>query len=249
MTALTGVCLLSRDVPVLSRFYSRLLEAPLEGDDQFCVVHVPGAQLSIFDVRGMENMAPGSVDQAGTGSMTLEFRVADVDAIFDRLTCQEVQVVKPPTTQPWGRRSVWIRDPDGNIVNLYRPAEAHRPAEVAARYFRRLFEEHDLAACDEMLTPGYVDHDAPLGSPAGPVPTKAYVRRMLQKHQRLTVQVQSTTELGDHVALNVVWDGTLHDGSVHHESGLVLLQLDDSGRIRERASTYHSAHRAHSRDR
>lgn len=29
------------------------------------------------------------------------------------------QVVKPPTTQAWGRRSVWLRDPDGNIVNLY----------------------------------------------------------------------------------------------------------------------------------
>ena len=28
-------------------------------------------------------------------------------------------IVKPPTTQPWGRRSVWFRDPDGNIVNFY----------------------------------------------------------------------------------------------------------------------------------
>lgn len=184
-------------------------------------------------------MAPGSVDEAGTGSMTVELRVADVDAIFVRLAAENVQVVKPPTTQPWGRRSAWIRDPDGNIVNLYCPTQVPRPAEVATRYFSRLFDDQDLSACDEMLTPGYVDHDAPAGSPTGPAPTKAYVRQMLQEHRQLTVHVQSATELGYHVALNVIWDGTLHDGSAHHETGLVLLQVDDSGRIRERTSTYH----------
>ncbi|MGW0828878.1 VOC family protein [Streptomyces prunicolor] len=34
-------------------------------------------------------------------------------------TVLSVEILKPPTTQPWGRRSVWLRDPDGNIVNLY----------------------------------------------------------------------------------------------------------------------------------
>jgi hypothetical protein len=32
--------------------------------------------------------------------------------------------LKPPTTQPWGRRSLWLRDPDGNIVNLYQQARS-----------------------------------------------------------------------------------------------------------------------------
>ena len=30
-----------------------------------------------------------------------------------------VEIVKPPTTQSWARRSVWFRDPDGNIINFY----------------------------------------------------------------------------------------------------------------------------------
>jgi hypothetical protein len=31
--------------------------------------------------------------------------------------------VKPPTTQSWGRRSIWFRDPDGNNVNFFAPAQ------------------------------------------------------------------------------------------------------------------------------
>ncbi|WP_037681784.1 VOC family protein [Streptomyces griseus] len=33
-----------------------------------------------------------------------------------------IEILKPPTTQPRGRRSVWLRDPEGNIVNLYQQA-------------------------------------------------------------------------------------------------------------------------------
>ncbi len=25
----------------------------------------------------------------------------------------------PPTTFPWGNRSIYLRDPDGNLINLY----------------------------------------------------------------------------------------------------------------------------------
>jgi catechol 2,3-dioxygenase-like lactoylglutathione lyase family enzyme len=32
--------------------------------------------------------------------------------------------VKRPTTQPWGRRSIWFRDPDGNVVNFNAPVPA-----------------------------------------------------------------------------------------------------------------------------
>ena len=32
-------------------------------------------------------------------------------------------IVKALTTQKWGRKSVWFRDPDGNIVNFYMDAE------------------------------------------------------------------------------------------------------------------------------
>jgi catechol 2,3-dioxygenase-like lactoylglutathione lyase family enzyme len=34
--------------------------------------------------------------------------------------------VKPPTTQPWGTRSLYFRDPDGNLIDFYAPRTARR---------------------------------------------------------------------------------------------------------------------------
>jgi len=57
------------------------------------------------------------VQPAANHSTFLEFRVADVDAEFARLS--ELEFVQKPTTMPWGNRSALLRDPDGNLVNLF----------------------------------------------------------------------------------------------------------------------------------
>ena len=54
----------------------------------------------------------------------LEFRVDDVDAECARLrSLQEVvlEFVMPPTTLAWGNRSIYFRDPDGNLINFFTP--------------------------------------------------------------------------------------------------------------------------------
>lgn len=99
-----------------------VLDAEVQGGDPFARVTVPGAILSFFSTQGMESMVPGSMAAAASGGFTLEFRVTDVDARHAHLLAQGVEILKPPTTQPWGRRTVWLRDPDGNIVNLYQDA-------------------------------------------------------------------------------------------------------------------------------
>lgn len=67
----------------------------------------------------MEHMAPGSMQNSGCGRYTLEFEVEDLDKEYERLKAIDVVFVKLPTTQTWGRRSVWFRDPDGNIINFF----------------------------------------------------------------------------------------------------------------------------------
>jgi hypothetical protein len=32
------------------------------------------------------------------------------------------EFVPEPTTQPWGNRSMLLRDPDGNLINFFSPA-------------------------------------------------------------------------------------------------------------------------------
>jgi uncharacterized glyoxalase superfamily protein PhnB len=71
----------------------------------------------------MERMAPHSLVGAGHGGYTLEIEVENVDVEYQRLLELHAQIVKPPTTQPWGLRSVWFRDPDGNLINFYARVE------------------------------------------------------------------------------------------------------------------------------
>jgi catechol 2,3-dioxygenase-like lactoylglutathione lyase family enzyme len=114
-----GVCLITREVRRLREFYEKVLQVKAEGDEIFATFPRIGAVLSIFSEQGTEQMAPGSMHSAGTGSYTLEFEVEDVDGEYERLRALGVPIVKPPTTQPWGLRSVWFRDPDANIVNFF----------------------------------------------------------------------------------------------------------------------------------
>ncbi len=119
MHKFTGMCLITRDVRRLSAFYSTILEAQVEGDDEHAVVFTEGMGMAIFAERGMELMAPGSMRGAGVGSFTMEFQVEDADSEYERLSALGVEIIHPPQTYPWGRRPVWLRDPDGNIVNFY----------------------------------------------------------------------------------------------------------------------------------
>ena len=114
----TGICIVTENVPRLCAFYREILELEPEEANIFEIIPTEGAVLSIYSSERTEKMAPGCLNGAGTGSYTVEFEVDDVDREFVRLQAMNVKFVKPPTTQPWGRRSVWFRDPDGNIVNF-----------------------------------------------------------------------------------------------------------------------------------
>ncbi|MBN1934551.1 MAG: VOC family protein [Anaerolineae bacterium] len=119
MKRFNSICIVTGNVRGLRDFYQRVLQMAAEGDEIFATFSTPGANLTLFSVQGMEGMAPGSMSGSGAGNCVLEFQVQDVDEEYERLRALDVEVVKPPTTQPWGLRSVWFRDPDGNIVNFY----------------------------------------------------------------------------------------------------------------------------------
>jgi uncharacterized glyoxalase superfamily protein PhnB len=114
-----GICLITKNVPFLADFYSRVLSVTADGDDTHVDLNTEGAKISIFSVDGMENLAPQSMQAAGHGSFTIGFEVKDVDAEYERLKAMGIEFVKTPTTYPWGARAFWFRDPDGNIVDFF----------------------------------------------------------------------------------------------------------------------------------
>lgn len=119
MKSLKSICLITQDVQSLRDFYQNVLEVIPEGDDSFVVFSASGANLSLFSAQNLEEMVPGRINDSGAGNCFLEFEVEDVDQEYERLRGFNAEIVKPPTTQPWGLRSVWFHDPDGNKINFF----------------------------------------------------------------------------------------------------------------------------------
>jgi uncharacterized glyoxalase superfamily protein PhnB len=103
------------DEPVLNR------KANWSGED-YAEFPTRVGVLAIFSAAAQEKYIPGWAEPAANHNVTLEFKVADVDAKYRRLQPLVKTWVKRPTTQPWGTRSIDLRDPDGNLVDFYSPA-------------------------------------------------------------------------------------------------------------------------------
>jgi len=57
----------------------------------------------------------------GSASLQLAFKVLtpEVDGCADELVRQGIALVSPPTDQPFGHRTLFFRDPDGNLLEVY----------------------------------------------------------------------------------------------------------------------------------
>lgn len=116
----TGVCLITEDVISLMEFYKNILQVEASGDETAARLRVEGDyHIDICSKQGMESLAPESTIGVGHGGCTIEVEVDNVDKEYERLKKLDVNFIKLPETYPWGRRALWIRDIDGNIVNIY----------------------------------------------------------------------------------------------------------------------------------
>jgi predicted SnoaL-like aldol condensation-catalyzing enzyme len=108
--------------------------------------------------------------------------------------------------------------------------------EIARSYFVRV-TSGDFDAVDELMTPDFVDHDAPPGTPAGPEAAKAFAGAMISHHPDLTVAIEDIFGEDDRVALRVRWNAE-QTGYVQY--GIVVFRFEGD-RIAERWSAYMSA--------
>jgi predicted enzyme related to lactoylglutathione lyase len=118
-----SVRIITDDLEGMVAFYERITGQPAERPAPvFAQFTGPGGTLAIASTATVA-MLGGALTPATNRSVLIEFEVADVDGDFAGLQCSSDDVVLEPTTMPWGNRSALIRDPDGNVVNLFsRPA-------------------------------------------------------------------------------------------------------------------------------
>lgn len=117
---LVNTCLITNNVKRLVDFYEPILglKAKRSGED-YAELPTDGGVLAIFSQDARQKYIPGSTEAAKNKSVILQFKVADVDQEYKRLQSLVKIWVKSPTTQPWGTRSIYFRDPDGNLVDFY----------------------------------------------------------------------------------------------------------------------------------
>ena len=68
----------------------------------------------------------GALRGTANDRVLIELEVADVEREYTRLKGLQVEWVQELTTQPWGHRAFYVRDPDGNVLNFHMVVEAQR---------------------------------------------------------------------------------------------------------------------------
>jgi len=110
----------ARDMRRMRHFYSDVMGFPVNRELGAAWIEFRvGSQILALTERGLMFNDPSPV--AGALSLQLAFRVTpqDVDACAKALSEKEIAIELPVTDQPWGHRTLFFRDPDGNVLEIY----------------------------------------------------------------------------------------------------------------------------------
>lgn len=109
-----------RDMAAMRRFYEGVLGFPLsrELSPGWIEYRIGGNTLALARPGLTAADAP---TPAGSASLQLAFRVSprEVDECASEFLRHGVALVSPPTDQPFGHRTLFFRDPDGNLLEVY----------------------------------------------------------------------------------------------------------------------------------
>jgi lactoylglutathione lyase len=117
-----------RDFDKSFKFYQDTLEfKTVTNEKGFAAFKVGESTLAVLDISMAADMISEEAIQPAKEFIPRSLFAVfmdDCDAEYERLTARGVNFIKPPVTQPWGQRTAYFTDPDGNIWEI-----SHFPKE------------------------------------------------------------------------------------------------------------------------
>ena len=119
---LAATRIITDDVKGLVDFYERITGVSATWlHKMFAELRTPSGTLAFASSATVPLLGEGAAEARANRSVTLDFLVDDVDAVYPTLRDTVDVFVNEPTDMPWGNRSLLFRDPDGNLVNFFTP--------------------------------------------------------------------------------------------------------------------------------
>ena len=104
----------------LYNFYAKMLNISIPISNlKYAEIDIGGTKLAFCALSLHNELADEPAKAASNESVMIEVEVEDSDKEYERLKEMGVKFAKGLTTQPWGSRSFYFYDPDGNLVNFF----------------------------------------------------------------------------------------------------------------------------------
>ncbi len=115
------VVLIVKDIDRALLFYTDSMGITLghrSGD--YAQLQTGQTRISLYTRQAMADLLGRRLErpQEEAPAFELGFKVDDVDIEYARLTALGAVAVTQPVTRAWGQRTAYIRDPDGNLIEL-----------------------------------------------------------------------------------------------------------------------------------
>ena len=122
---LDGFGVFVEDMAAMIRFYRDVLGFEIKESEDTDNVYLEkdGTLFLFYGRQDFERMTARSFGyaQGVNGHFEIALGVESFDAVdkaFADVTAKGGQVVMPPTTEPWGQRTCYIADPEGNLIEI-----------------------------------------------------------------------------------------------------------------------------------
>lgn len=122
---LDGIGVFVIDIKVMVDFYKNVLgfEIEWDGKEPNVMVKKDGVIFMFYGRNDFENMTNNRFNYAKgiNGHYEIALSVpkhADVDLTYEDVISKGAKSVMKPTTEPWGQRTCYIADPEGNLIEI-----------------------------------------------------------------------------------------------------------------------------------